>query len=323
MAPEISFVASGERSVRVSNGASRLRNSSVLLGLDLAKLRPSCEFLFIVEDSTSFKATLSARECLRRSYDTACSDSGNQFLQAIEVRSALSNREMNETHNSPPGVVFLFDVDNTLLDNDRVAADLQRHLASEVGKEGAQEYWRIFEELRTELGYADYLGALQRYRDKHQRALHLLCVSDFLISYPFAERLFPDALKVIEHVRQWGPAVILSDGDVVFQPLKVSRSGLADAVSGRELIYVHKEQELDDVERRYPSDHYVLVDDKLRILAAIKNIWGSRVTTVFVRQGHYATDSKILASYPPADISIDRIGDLLRYQLPELLNSKT
>lgn len=323
MAPEISFVASGERSVRVSNGASRLRNSSVLLGLDLAKLRPSCEFLFIVEDSTSFKATLSARECLRRSYDTACSDSGNQFLQAIEVRSALSNREMNETHNSPPGVVFLFDVDNTLLDNDRVAADLQRHLASEVGKEGAQEYWRIFEELRTELGYADYLGALQRYRDKHQRALHLLCVSDFLISYPFAERLFPDALKVIEHVRQWGPAVILSDGDVVFQPLKVSRSGLADAVSGRELIYVHKEQELDDVERRYPSDHYVLVDDKLRILATVKTIWDWRVTTVFVRQGHYATDPKILASYPPADISIDRIGDLLRYQLPELLNSKT
>jgi FMN phosphatase YigB (HAD superfamily) len=230
---------------------------------------------------------------------------------------------MNETHNSPPRVVFLFDVDNTLLDNDRVAADLQRHLASEVGKEGAQEYWRIFEELRSELGYADYLGALQRYRDKHQRALHLLCVSDFLISYPFAERLFPDALKVIEHVRQWGSAVILSDGDVVFQPLKVSRSGLADAVSGRELIYVHKEQELDDVERRYPSDHYVLVDDKLRILAAIKNIWGSRVTTVFVRQGHYATDSKILASYPLADISIDCIGDLLRYRLPELLNSKT
>ena len=323
MAPEISFVASGERSVRVSNGASRLRNSSVLLGLDLAKLRPSCEFLFIVEDSTSFKATLSARECLRRSYDTACSDSGNQFLQAIEVRSALSNREMNETHNSPPGVVFLFDVDNTLLDNDRVAADLQRHLASEVGKEGAQEYWRIFEELRTELGYADYLGALQRYRDKHQRALHLLCVSDFLISYPFAERLFPDALKVIEHVRQWGPAVILSDGDVVFQPLKVSRSGLADAVSGRVLIYVHKEQELADVQRCYPAEHYVLVDDKLRILATVKTIWDWRVTTVFVRQGHYATDPKILASYPPADISIDRIADLLRYQLPELLNSKT
>ena len=230
---------------------------------------------------------------------------------------------MNKPDDSPNRVVFLFDVDNTLLDNDRVAADLQRHLASNIGAEGAQEYWRIFEQLRTELGYADYLGALQRYRDKHPRALHLLFVSDFLISYPFSECLFPNVFKVIEHVQQWGPAVILSDGDVVFQPLKVSRSGLADAVSGRVLIYVHKERELADVERCYPSEHYVLVDDKLRILAAVKNIWGSRVTTVFVRQGHYATDPKILASYPPADISIECIGDLLRYQLPELLNSKT
>ena len=229
---------------------------------------------------------------------------------------------MNEADNSPTRVVFLFDVDNTLLDNDRVAADLQRHLASEVGAEGAQEYWRIFEQLRTELGYADYLGALQRYRDKHPRALHLLSVSDFLISYSFAERLFPDAFKVIEYVQQFGPAVILSDGDVVFQPLKVSRSGLAEAVSGRVLIYVHKEQELEDVERCYPSEHYVLVDDKLRILAAVKRIWGSRVTTVFVRQGHYAADPKILASYPPTDMSIGRIGELRQYRLPELLNPK-
>ena len=229
---------------------------------------------------------------------------------------------MNEAPNSPTRVVFLFDVDNTLLDNDRVAADLQRHLVSEVGAEGAQEYWRIFEQLRTELGYADYLGALQRYRDKHPRALHLLFVSDFLISYPFSERLFPDAFQVIEHVQQWGPAVILSDGDVVFQPLKVSRSGLADAVSGRVLIYVHKEQELEDVERCYPSEHYVLVDDKLRILAAVKKIWGSRVTTVFVRQGHYAVDSQIVASYPPANISVGRIGDLLQYHLTDFLSPK-
>ena len=229
---------------------------------------------------------------------------------------------MNEGDDSPARVVFLFDVDNTLLDNDRVAADLQSHLASEVGAEGAQEYWRIFEELRSELGYADYLGALQRYRSKHPRAPHLVCVSDFLINYPFAERLFPDALKVIEHVQQWGPAVILSDGDVVFQPLKISRSGLANALAGRVLIYVHKEEELDDVEQRYPAEHYVLVDDKLRILAAVKKIWGSRVTTVFVRQGHYASDSKILASFPPADIKIGRIGDLLQYHLPELLNPK-
>jgi FMN phosphatase YigB (HAD superfamily) len=229
---------------------------------------------------------------------------------------------MNKGNDSPTRVVFLFDVDNTLLDNDRVAADLQRHLASALGAEGAQEYWQIFEQLRTELGYADYLGALQRYRAKHPRALHLLSVSDFLINYPFAERLFPDALKVIMHVQQWGLAVILSDGDVVFQPLKISRSGLANAVSGRVLIYVHKEQELDDVERCYPAEHFVLVDDKLRILAAAKKSWGSRVTTIFVRQGHYATDPKILAGYPPADISIGRVGDLLNYHLPELLNPK-
>ena len=229
---------------------------------------------------------------------------------------------MNEGDDSPTRVVFLFDVDNTLLDNDRVAADLQRHLVSELGAEGPQEYWRIFEQLRTELGYADYLGALQKYRNKHPRAVNLVCVSDFLINYPFADRLFPDALKVIEHLQQWGSAVILSDGDVVFQPLKISRSGLANAVSGRVLIYVHKEQELDEVEQRYPAEHYVLVDDKLRILAAAKKFWGSRVTTIFVRQGHYAVDPKILDSYPPADISIGRIGDLLQYHLPELLNPK-
>jgi FMN phosphatase YigB (HAD superfamily) len=229
---------------------------------------------------------------------------------------------MNKGEESPSRVVFLFDVDNTLLDNDSVAADLQRHLASEIGAAGVHEYWRIFEELRTELGYADYLGGLQRYRAKHPHAQQLLCMSDFLINYPFAERLFPDALKVIEHVQQWGPAVILSDGDVVFQPLKISRSGLANIVSWRVLIYVHKEQELDDMERRYPAEHYVLVDDKLRILSAVKKFWGSRVTTVFVRQGHYAVDSKIIASYPAADISVGRIADLMQYQLPELLNPK-
>jgi len=230
---------------------------------------------------------------------------------------------MNKNNDSPARVVFLFDIDNTLLDNDRVAADLQRHLASEIGEAGVAEYWRIFEQLRTELGYADYLGALQRYRTEHPHAQQLLCMSDFLINYPFAERLFPDALKVIQYVEQWGPAVILSDGDVVFQPLKATRSGLADSVCGRVLIYVHKEQELDDVERRYPAEHYVLVDDKLRILTAVKKFWGKRVTTVFVRQGHYATDPKLRDSYPPADISIGHIGDLLRYQLAELLDPET
>ena len=191
-------------------------------------------------------------------------------------------------------VVFLLDVDNTLLDNDRVAADLQRHLKREVGSEREQRYWAIFEQLREELGYADYLGALQRYRIEYPRDPHLLTVSSFLVNYPFANRLFPNSLDVIDSVKQWGPAVILSDGDVVFQPRKVERSGLFDAVEKNVLIYIHKEQELEDVERRYPAKHYVLVDDKLRILTAVKQIWGSRVTTIFPRQGRYARDPQIL-----------------------------
>jgi FMN phosphatase YigB (HAD superfamily) len=230
---------------------------------------------------------------------------------------------MNQRDDSPSQVVFLFDVDNTLLDNDSVAADLQRHLESEVGPDGTKEYWRIFEQLRAELGYADYLGALQRYRAEHPRDPHVLTVSHFMINYPFATRLFPDALEVIEHVERWGEAVILSDGDIVFQPLKINRSGLADAVAGRVLIYVQKEQQLHDVEQRYPAEHYAMLDDKVRILTAVKNFWASRVTTVFVRQGRYATDPKILATYPAADISIERIGDLLRYKLPQLLEPKT
>jgi len=216
-------------------------------------------------------------------------------------------------------VVFLFDVDNTLLDNDHVTADLRRHLDLKVGREHSLRYWEIFEDLRTELGYADYLGALQRYRVEHPHDVNLLAVSHFLANYPFANRLFPDSLDVIEHVRKWGPAVILSDGDVVFQPRKVDRSGLAEAVELNILIYIHKEVELEDVERRYPADHYVMVDDKLRILAALKEAWGDRVTTVFPQQGHYANDPGVLEKYPPADISIRRIGELLAYDLPALL----
>jgi FMN phosphatase YigB (HAD superfamily) len=176
-------------------------------------------------------------------------------------------------------VVSLFDVDNTLLDNDAVIEDLMRHLEREVGHERQQRYWTIFEQLRTELGYADYLGALQRYRIEYTRDPHLVTVSHFLVNYPFASRLYPNARDVVEHFKQWGPVVILSDGDVVFQPHKVERSGLCDAVEGNVLIYIHKERELDDVEQRYPAEHYVLVDDKLRILGAIKQIWETRVTT--------------------------------------------
>src|SRR5262245_58513318 len=184
-------------------------------------------------------------------------------------------------------IVLLFDVDNTLLDNDRIIADLMRHLDQEVGSEGRKRYWAIFEELRAELGYADYLGALQRYRIEFPRDSRLLTLSSFLIDYPFANRLFPESLDAIEHLGAWGPTVILSDGDVVFQPRKIERSGLSDAVAGRVLIYIHKESELDDVERRFPAEHYVLVDDKIRILTAVKKVWAERLTTVFVRQGHY------------------------------------
>ncbi len=223
----------------------------------------------------------------------------------------MPDRPRRSRRSVPAKIVFLFDVDNTLLDNDRVTADLKHHLGKEVGREGAQCYWNNFEQLREALGYADYLGALQRYRSEYPHDPRLLTVSRFLIDYPFADRLFPNALDVLERVKQWGQVVILSDGDVVFQPLKVERSGLFDAVNRNVLIYVHKERELEDVAKRFPADHYVMVDDKLRILAAIKNTWGSRVTTVFVRQGHYALDPRILAANPAADVSIERIGDLL------------
>jgi hypothetical protein len=216
-------------------------------------------------------------------------------------------------------VVFLVDVDNTLLDNDRIIADLKQHLTQAFGVERQRRYWKIFEQRRAELGYADYLGALQRYRDENPSDPNFLEVSHYLLEYSFADRLYACSMEVIAHLGTWGPTVILSDGDVIFQPHKVERSGLYEAVEGRVLIYIHKEQQLDDVENRYPARHYVLIDDKLRILTAVKKVWGARVTTVFPRQGHYAHDPKELAAYPPADMAIKRIGDLLRYDLSALL----
>ncbi len=223
-----------------------------------------------------------------------------------------------ETNN---GIVFLFDVDNTLIDNDRVAADLKRHLKETVGEGCAQRYWDIFEKLRTELGYADYLGALQRYRVEQPREPKLLEVSYFMINYPFANRLYPESLDAVEHAKQLGRAAILSDGDVVFQPRKVDRSGLYDMFEGHVLIYVHKEAELADVEAKYPADRYVVVDDKVRLLAAIKEYWGKRVTTVFPRQGHYALDEKLVAQYPKPDITLERIGEFQKYSLEQLMTA--
>jgi hypothetical protein len=220
-------------------------------------------------------------------------------------------------------VVFLFDVDNTLLNNDRIVADLMSHLEREIGAERQQRYWEIFEELRGELGYADYLGALQRYRIEHPRDSHILTVSHYLVNYPFATRLFPGALDAVEHCRQFGECVILSDGDVVFQPLKIERSGLAETFDANILIYIHKELELDDITARYPADRYVLIDDKVRILSAIKQAWGSRLTTVFPRQGHYALDEKEVAKYPLPDLTIDRIGAVIDYDREALLGLRS
>jgi len=228
---------------------------------------------------------------------------------------------MPPSSKSPSPVVFLLDVDNTLLDNDRVADDLRRHLTREVGPDSQERYWAIFEELRKELGYADYLGALQRYRVEHPHDTHLYEVSSYLVDYPFANRLYPGSLDAIEHLAAFGPTVILSDGDVVFQPRKVRRSGIYEAVEGRVLIYIHKEQELEEVERRYPATHYVLVDDKVRILAAVKKVWGERVTTVFPRQGHYAHAADVV-SYAPPDITVERIGDVVGYDLAALLRTR-
>ena len=211
--------------------------------------------------------------------------------------------------------IFLFDVDNTLIDNDRVQADLAAHLTETYGIDACNLYWDIFEQLRGELGYADYLGALERFRLEKMHDPRVLRMSSWLVDYPFADRLYAGALNLISHVQRWGPAVILSDGDAVFQPRKVVRSGLWAAFDGRVLIYVHKERELAEVERLYPAKRYVIIDDKLRILDAVKKVWSERVTTVFVRQGHYARDQQVLAGCEPADIQLDQLSDLTNYAL--------
>src|SRR5262249_48307863 len=219
-------------------------------------------------------------------------------------------------------VVFLVDVDNTLLDNDRIQADIKAYLERQYGAASRDRYWAILEDLFVELGYRDYLGALQRYRVEHPQDMHLLSMSSFLVDYPFANRLYPASLDVLERLRQWGPTVLLTDGDVVFQPRKVERSGLSEAVGSQVLIYIHKELALGDVESRYPALHYVLVDDKPRILTAVKDAWGTRVTTVFPRQGQYANDVKALAGFAP-DVTVERIGDLLDCDLGHLLTVAT
>jgi FMN phosphatase YigB (HAD superfamily) len=219
-------------------------------------------------------------------------------------------------------IVFLVDVDNTLLDNDGVQQDLKDHLERAYGRDARDRYWKILEDQFAELGYRDYLGALQRFRAEHPLEVELLSMSDYLIDYPFADRLFPSALEVLKRLKGLGQIVILSDGDVVFQPRKVERAGISAAVNGQVLIYIHKEQALDDIERRFPAKHYVLIDDKPRILMAVKRLWGDGVTAVFVRQGSYARDAQTTGTLPPADVAIDRIGDLLSFDLARLRSTQ-
>jgi FMN phosphatase YigB (HAD superfamily) len=229
-------------------------------------------------------------------------------------RTAAHRERFADNAGMADRIVTLFDVDNTLLDNDRVVQDLMRHMRLELGDERQREYWEIFDALREELGYADYLGALQRYRVQHPRDSKALIVSSFLINYPFANRLFPESLDVVDLARTWGTTVIMSDGDVVFQPRKIERSGLVESVERNVLIYIHKEREVEDIEQRYPAEHYVIVDDKLWLLHAMKAHWGARVTTVWPRQGHYVTDARV-ATLPAPDVSLSRIGDLLSWSL--------
>ena len=214
--------------------------------------------------------------------------------------------------------VILFDVDNTLFDNDGLQRDIGDYLVRNHGQAAHDRYWAIYEEIRGQVDYADYIGALERYRLEALHDPSLLRMSNWLLDYDFAGKVFPGALDAIAHVSRWGTAVILSDGDAVFQPRKIERAGLWRAFDGRVLIYVHKERELDWVERHYPARRYVLVDDKVRILDAVKRAWGKRLTTVFPRQGHYALDAAAVAKYPPADLTIESIGDLVQHDISKI-----
>jgi FMN phosphatase YigB (HAD superfamily) len=214
-------------------------------------------------------------------------------------------------------VIFLLDVDNTLLDNDRFAADLGDRLEQAFGAAERARYWAIFGRLREQLGLADYLGTLQAFRAGLDDHPDLLAMSEFLLEYPFAQRLFPRALEAVAHLRTLGRPAVLSDGEVVFQPRKIQRSGIWEAVEGRVMIYVHKERVLDHMQQRYPANHYVMVDDKPNLLAAMKSTLKDRLTTVFVRQGHYALATESNSVDPAPDMTLERIGDLINHDLSD------
>jgi FMN phosphatase YigB (HAD superfamily) len=223
--------------------------------------------------------------------------------------------------SGPEETVFLFDVDNTLLDNDRIEADIGAHVEGLFGSSGCKRFWAIFEELRAEFGFANYLDTVQRLRLEMLLDPRVLGLSSFLLGYPFARRLYPRALETLAHVRKFGRTVILSDGDAVFQPHKIRRSGLWDAVEGRVLIYVHKERMLEDVQRHYPAQRYVMVDDKPGILAAMKGSWGARLMTVFPRQGHYARAAQSVPPNPTPDMTLEHVAELIDCDYSDLAPS--
>lgn len=216
-------------------------------------------------------------------------------------------------------LVVLCDVDNTLLNDNRIVSDLCDFLLDKLGEQGAKQYWTHFEALSQSLGYADYLGALQRARDEHPHEMHFIAITNFLLTYPFSERLFPRALDVIDHVACWALPVIVSDGDVVLQPIKLHRAGLARKVQDRVLVYIHKEKELDDIMQRYPATHYVFVEDNLSILSSVKREWGQRVTTIHIRPHGHPPDEGRTALQP--DITLNDIGDMLRINEADLRGS--
>ncbi len=223
---------------------------------------------------------------------------------------------MNSSRSHPKApLVFLIDVDDTLLDDGRVLTDLRRHLRSAVGREGEQRYWQILQRLHRSLGYADYLGALQQYRQSYPHDPHVLTLSSFLIQYPFEKCLFPHALRLIKRCRRYGTVVILSDGDVVFQPHKIRLSGLADAVDGQVLIYVHKEHQLPDIAACYPAEHYIVIDDNVRMLGAIKRTWEERVTTVWASPQRRGRTTNGTRHHPPPDVTIESLRDLKKKDL--------
>ena len=225
--------------------------------------------------------------------------------------------------NTDGRIVLLLDVDNTLLDNDRFGADLSARLDALFGVVQRDRYWKLYAQLKEEVSYADYIGALQRFRVGVEDDPWLLQMSSFLLDYPFAERLYPRALEVVAHLVTIGLPVILSDGDIVFQPRKIQRSGLWDAVSGRVLVEVHKEQALDRMRRLYPARHYAMIDDKPQVLARMKMAMGAELTTVFVRQGHYAAEAASSPPFPPPDIEIACIAALLDFDRREFLGCRS